>query len=72
MSKDQRGYSASELATYNTLKAAQQDQTKTSSQSAAAAEALRAHVNSVGQRMFNDQQAGWKAGTLTSVDQDGA
>lgn len=68
MGHDTSRYTAAELATYQTLKAAQQ----VPGSGPAAAEALRAHVNSVGQRMFNDQQAAFAAGTLKSVSQDGA
>ena len=72
MGHDLKGYTAAEVATYNTLKAAHDAPGQNLSAGNASAEALRAHVNGVGQRMFNDQAAAYKAGTLTSVDQDGA
>jgi hypothetical protein len=70
--QDLKGYTAAEVATYNTLKAAQSAPGQNLSAGTASAEALRAHVNSVGVRMFNDQAAAYKAGTLTNVNQDGA
>jgi hypothetical protein len=60
-------FTAGELATYNTLKAAHDAPGQNLSAGNASAEALRAHINAIGVRLFTAQQAAWLAGTLTAA-----